>query len=177
MRGQQVDVCGVYSASRIAHGTEADPLPDARVSAAAELGRTLPLPESPSHLEDAPMDARLDSSDPPAHRRLTPGTRTGAPRRPEPQRPASDTGHPLSAARPIVCGQAAGPHRSPPLPPTTPPLPQCAHSDSALWRCGHGWQAHQERVSGARGGGNGMRGRRSRCCRPPSQPHPEDLAR
>lgn len=109
----------LYSASRIAHGTEADPLPNARVSAAAELGGTLPLPESPSHLEDAPMDARLDSSDPPAHRRLTPGTRTGAPKRPEPQRPPQTQGTLLVRLAPSSVAKQQvpiAPHHSRPLP-------------------------------------------------------------
>lgn len=104
------------------------------------------LQEPPSHLEDGQMGPIVDSSDPPARGRITHATPTGAPRRPQPQSPTSNTRDPLSITCSAVRGRDAGPRCSPLLPLTSLLLPRSRHWDRAPSPCGRGCLKHQKHV-------------------------------
>lgn len=122
-------------------------------------------PETPSHLDDGPVD-------PPLSLRFllpTAGSHLGLPPEP-PEVPSGSAGlrtlGPSQCAGPAVRGRAAGPGCCPPLPLATPPRSRVAYQGSAPLRCRPGCRSdchtHQERVSWAPGGGSGMRGSSSR---------------
>lgn len=162
VRCQPVAVCSVCAVSPAgspdsASPTAHSPSADRYRRSGFQRGRAPRLCSRPSlHLTlRTGQWTAAESPDLPARRRITPGTPTGAqtPRAPAPR---------FRHSAPSQGGLPRGPGSSPPLPLATPRLPRCAHQDSAPLRCGRGWQAHQERVGWARGGGNGMRGRSAR---------------